>query len=251
MKTFIAIFCLLISSVTFADCGQLLPFGYPKVSQVDTTVLCRIAYVVKHDNVKKVPIYAAEYLLKENLENTVPRIDAFKADPSLMVGRRSELTDYDKKYDRGHMVPFEDSARNSAAGMQSFYLSNICPQDLHLNRGMWKKLEISTRTWAKESAYGVYVITGPIFYGIPPTIGANKVAVPQKFYKIIIDTTSNQGIAFIIPNTPPMAGKKLIDYAVTIHDVEKATNINFTPNIPLESLQIKGFIGTQFKIKSK
>ncbi len=247
MKKIILIISVLFSSFVFADsCEQLVPYGYPKTPIVNTTPLCRIAYFVSHDNIKKVPVYAAEYLIKENISNTVERKDAFKADPSLLKGQRAELTDYDKKYDRGHMAPFEDTARNSAAGLQSFYLSNMCPQDLHLNRGLWKTLENKTRAWAINSVDGVYVITGPIFTARPAKIGTNKVYVPKKFYKIIIDKSTGQGIAFIIPNVSPVAGKTIKDYAVNINDVEEATQINFTPTLPVNALTLKDRIGKQF-----
>lgn len=240
------VLCVLSINVYASNsCDQMLAYGYPTVSYPATIPLCRIAYFVQYDPATKDPIYSAEYLLNENIADTVPRINAFKADPDLVKGQRAELTDYNKAYDRGHQTPFEDTARNSAASLQSFYLSNMCPQDLHLNRGLWHTLENKTRAWAKKSSNGVYVITGPIFPVSPTTIGANKVYVPMSFYKIIIDKSTNNGIAFIIPNVAPPANAKLIDYAVTIADVEIMTKINFTPLLVSSDL-LKTVMGNEF-----
>ncbi len=252
MKKIILTIGLLFSCISYADsCDQMLAYGYPKTFNINTIPLCRIAYFVSHDSIKKVPVYSAEYLLKENISDTVPRKDAFKADPSLLKDQRAELSDYNRKYDRGHMAPFEDTARNSAAGLQSFYLSNMCPQDLHLNRGLWRTLENKTRAWAIQSQNGIYVITGPIFSKYPIKIGTNKVYVPSSFYKIIIDKTSGQSIAFIIPNKPPVSGKTLLSYAKVINDVEEETLINFTPTLPENNLALKDRIGKQFSIGLK
>ena len=45
---------------------------------------------------------------------------------------------------------------------ESFYLSNMSPQEASFNRGGWKKLEEQVRTWClKENK--LYIVTGPIF----------------------------------------------------------------------------------------
>jgi endonuclease G len=206
MKRFLSalLVSLLVSSTSYAapsHCDQLVAYGYPQsATSLDTTQLCRIAYTVNHDNTRKTPIYSAELLLKENSSGDNPRVNAFKADPDLHPTQRAELRDYSKAYDRGHMTPFEDAKKDSAAALQTFYLSNMVPQDLHLNRGLWHALENHVRTWAANSKNGVYVITGPVYdTKTPKTIG-NGVAVPDRVFKVVIDKTTHQGIGFLVPN---------------------------------------------------
>jgi len=246
---FLTIVMVLLSAVAYADssCDQMLSYGYPVV-QVTTsnTILCRLAYVVNYSSVTKDPVYSAEYLRKENISTKLIRVNAFKADPDLSPGKRAELSDYNKAFDRGHMTPFEDVTVNSAAALQSFYLSNMCPQNLHLNRGLWRAIEDQTRAWAKGSSDGVYVITGPIFGDSPYTIGHNRVAVPSKFFKIVIDKQHTQAIAFIVSNFTPIHTKSLKPYVVTVHDVEVATHINFTPTLLDTSNSLKTTIGQEF-----
>lgn len=242
---------LTLSSAAYAAntaCDHLVAYGYPTVNLTNTTDLCRLAYFVKHNNDKKVPAYSAEYLTIEAVNNKgVERLNLFKADPDLPVGSKAELSDYNKDYDRGHMTPFEDADANTASAMQSFYLSNMVPQDLHLNRGLWKALENRTREYAKNSKNGIYVITGPVFIGTIKTIGTNKVNVPTKVFKIIIDKETNQGIGFLVPNESPAKGVKFTAFAVPISTIEKLVNFNFTPSLPQNKQLWKNTIGTQFK----
>lgn len=249
----LALWASLLSCTTVAlagpTCDRMVPYGLPVVTTgtaPNVTPLCRIAYTVLHDNARKVPLYSAELLLVENIPSKNKRVNAFKADPDLPTGRRAELTDYSEdKYDRGHMTPFEDARKDSAAALQTFYLSNMVPQDLHLNRGMWRVLENRTRKWAKASSNGLYVITGPVFDGPVQTIG-NGVVIPAHLFKVIINRDTNQGIAFLIPNHGPVKGDTLEKFQVTIAEVEKATGINFTPSQP--TVTLKYSIGKDFKL---
>lgn len=229
---------------TATTCEQMVPYGAPQVAKADTTKLCRIAYTVLHDNKRKTPIYSAELLLKENLNGKTKRVNAFKADPDLAPHARADLNDYNKAYDRGHMVPFEDTRKNSAAALQTFYLSNMVPQNLHMNRGLWRGLENKTRGYAIKSQAGVYVFTGPVYQGNIKYIGEG-VAVPTSLYKVIIDKHAQQGVAYLIPNRGPKKGERYDDYRVPIKTVEDATGINFTPQFP--NAFFKHVIGSEFK----
>jgi len=242
--TFLA--AVTLSTAAFADshCDQMVPFGYPQTQVTDTTQLCRIAYTVNHDNARKVPVYSAEFLLPENFKGKNKRVNAFKADPDLHPTQRADLNDYDKKYDRGHMTPFEDTKANPVASLQTFYLSNMVPQDLHLNRGMWRTIENRTRNYVDNAGHGLYVITGPVFDGKPKTIGEG-VAVPTRLYKVVIDKESMQGIAFLVPNSSPKAGDSYDKFITTITEVERVTGINFTPT--LKNTEFKNVVGKEFK----
>ncbi len=137
-------------------------------------------------------------------------------------------------YDRGHMAPAADMKWSKQAMAESFYMSNICPQNPNLNRGDWNDLEEKSRQWAKK--YGaVYIACGPVYdHGKPKRIGNNKVAVPDAFYKVILinDSKTPQAIGFLFPNK---AGHKpLKKYIVTVDSVEKRTGIDFFPALPDE-----------------
>ena len=113
----------------------------------------------------------------------------------------------------------------------SFYMSNMSPQDPQFNRGIWKELEAQVRTFAVAEKE-IYVVTGPI---LPQekaiTIGRSKVTVPYSYYKVIYDLTPPEKmIGFILPNQ--RSDQPLADFAVTVDAVEAASGLNFFSKLP-------------------
>jgi len=120
---------------------------------------------------------------------------------------------------------------SAIAMKESFYYSDMSPQQPTFNRGIWKKLEELSRDWAIEND-SICIVTGPVLTNALTTIGPNKVSVPKYYYKIILDCSPPEfnGIAFIIPNDA--SGLPLKNYAVSINSVEIITGINFFPLLP-------------------
>jgi endonuclease G len=114
---------------------------------------------------------------------------------------------------------------------ESFYYSNMSPQEPSFNRGIWKKLEDLVRTWAVENN-SLYIATGPILTNDLPTIGPNKVSVPKYFYKVILDYTEPdiKAIGFLIPNSSQSAS--LQNFVVSIDSIEAISGIDFYPKLP-------------------
>ena len=114
---------------------------------------------------------------------------------------------------------------------ESFYLSNICPQNPNLNGGVWKDLEEQVRDLATQKG-NIFVVCGPIVNNTEQTIGANKVVVPQAFYKVLLQEDEGKlyAIGFIYENK---SGRQpMSTYAKTIDEVEEITNIDFFPSLP-------------------
>ena len=90
----------------------------------------------------------------------------------------------------------------------------MSPQRGEFNRGVWKNLEAKVRDYAEHNGT-LYVVTGPIFDKNTPsiTIGENKVAVPDAYYKVILDPNPAhpKAIGFILPHRkcPPERKKWL------------------------------------------
>jgi endonuclease G len=110
---------------------------------------------------------------------------------------------------------------------ESFYMSNICPQDHNLNTEDWNDLEMKSREWARR--YGkVYIVCGPIYKGIRNEfIGKNRVKVPDAFFKVILinDTKKQAALGFLFENE---AGERpLTDYLVSVDEIEKITGMDF------------------------
>ncbi len=109
---------------------------------------------------------------------------------------------------------------------ESFYMSNMSPQVPGFNRGIWKKLEAQVREWVVEFG-SLYIVTGIIVVEGYETIGDNEVAVPQFYYKVLMDYTETElkAIGFILPNEKYSV--PLRDYAVTVDEVELRTGVDF------------------------
>ncbi|WP_419212689.1 DNA/RNA non-specific endonuclease [Maribacter sp. X9] len=135
-------------------------------------------------------------------------------------------------YDRGHLVPAGDRRFSEQAYNETFYTSNISPQNRAFNTGIWNNLEKQTRRWTKR--YGtLYVYTGGVLKKGLDQIGEEDVDVPDAFYKIIVRKTGNDfsGIAFVIPNKPQAF--PLSNFVVSIDEVETITSIDFFYKLPI------------------
>ena len=212
------------------DCKDYANFGLPGTSG---DLLCRKGYLLAHDPVRKTPVWVIEHLESNKLNGDVERTNDFKPDPDLEHGKRAELTDYEGSgYQRGHMAPAENMSWDEQAMHQSFLLSNMVPQNGPMNGGIWRVLEDKARKWAEKRG-SVYVFTGPVYADNYVTIGTNKVAVPNKLFKIVFDPERKEAIAFIMPNQK-LKSADMPQYVVSIRDVEKVTRLNFLNNLSKE-----------------
>ena len=134
-------------------------------------------------------------------------------------------------YDRGHLCPAGDRRFAYDAYYETFLTSNIAPQNHDFNAGIWNKLEQKVRYWANKYD-GVYVITGGVLKKGLKTIGDEHVAVPEYFYKIIVDASKgkHKAIAFLIPNKP--TNQSFYEYVVSIDKIEEETGIDFFYKLP-------------------
>ena len=169
------------------------------------------------------------YVMDRKMLNVpnLPRYNYF--DPDYQVTTRSAFhRDYNSSgYTRGHLVPAGDMAFDTLAMRETFLMSNISPQLRAFNNGIWKELEENVRDWTYK-AESLYIISGPIFTGYRKTIGReNKIAVPDAFFKVLLDYTDpeRKAIAFILPHE--MSERRLQEFMVSVDEVERVTGIDF------------------------
>jgi endonuclease G len=195
-----------------------------------------LSYVEKYE----VAEWVAYELTREQLKrNRVPREDNFLPDDKVTTTSADNYDYRGSGYDRGHLVPAADRSFSREAMNETFLLSNITPQERAFNGGIWRELEELVRDWAYKFNT-IYIATGPVLsMPMKGEIGNNKVAVPEFFYKVILDIAEPElkGIAFIIPND--ISDKPLQEFATSIDAVEKATTIDFFPNLLDEKLEAK------------
>ena len=195
-------------------------------------VLHRTGYTVSYNVYYKNPNWVAWELTREETKGETDRYDKFMPDPDLPEPRVVHK-DYTRSgYDRGHMAPAADMKWSKQAMIESFYMSNICPQVGNLNRGDWNDLEELCRNWAEK--YGrIYIACGPIFDSkSPKRIGEHKVAVPDRFFKVILIYNRKNPIAmgFIFKNIAH--SQDIEKYMVTVDSVENVTGMDFFSKLP-------------------
>lgn len=216
----------------FEQCRQVFANGTPPVIQhqegLKPRALCFSAFAVLHSGKSRTPIYSAERLNRKVLQDAQgnQRTDKFFADARLPHAERSELEDYqDSGFDRGHMAPAGDMATDESMA-QSFSLANMVPQAPINNRKAWASIEKATRKYVMRAAGDVYVITGTVFDGTPPIIGANRVWVPQHLFKLVYDPSTNRAWAHWLDNRDDARVGKPISY----EELVRRTGINFLPS---------------------
>jgi endonuclease G len=135
------------------------------------------------------------------------------------------------------MAPAADMKWSKRAMKESFYLSNVCPQHKSLNSGIWKDLEEQVRGLAMQKGK-IYVVCGPIVSKRPKTIGSGKVAVPDAFFKALLQNDNGRwsAIAFMFANK---GGQKLLSTcAMSVEELQNITGIDFFPALP-DSIEAK------------
>ncbi|WP_424951984.1 DNA/RNA non-specific endonuclease [Deinococcus sp.] len=209
------------------SCQDEFRAGQPGSTVSGVKLLCRNEYISLYDPARKVPLVVAEHLTSQELRGNVPRTDNFQPDPELSSGQRAELSDYQASgYDRGHMAPAADFVAGQTQMTQSFYLSNMIPQNPEMNRGIWAGLEGATRACTK-SLGELYVLTGPVFEGRVRTIGQDAVAVPSSLYKIVV--SGGEARAFLLPNRTLAKTSNFTKYETTVDAIQTATGLSFFP----------------------
>ena len=195
-------------------------------------IINRTGYTLSYNQYYKNPNWVAWELTREETKGETERYDKFLPDPDLPEPKVVHK-DYTKSgYDRGHMAPAADMKWSKQAMIESFYMSNICPQVGNLNRGDWNDLEELCRDWADK--YGrIYIACGPIFDSKSPNrIGGHKVTVPDRFFKVILIYNRKNPIAmgFIFKNIAH--SQNIEKYMVTVDSVENVTGMNFFSKLP-------------------
>jgi endonuclease G, mitochondrial len=213
------------SGAPFDTCAEHVPFGVPTLTQpARVTPICHPGYAALHDDDRLVSRWVAFRLTSKHTFGCLARTNDFHADEELPPGRRAKPADYRRSgYDQGHQAPADDFAWSVPQMHDSFSMANMTPQLPRLNRAEWERLEETVRAWAWErGALMIYV--GPVLAATGKTIGADHVAVPLAFWKVIVDPARREAIAFVLPQANIPKGD-LAPWVKTVAEVEKMAGI--------------------------
>jgi len=236
MRTFITALILALSSSVFAaqqpplsldQCKVEAPYGFPSDKKSSVTKICRKGYVTEHDNNAKIPVWVSYTLMPNNVVGCVKRSNKYATDKSLPRGSAATPKDYAKSgYDMGHQANDGDMGWDVQTEEDSFILSNMAPQLPGFNRGIWKKLEDHVRGWSLSRKHTLLIYVGPVYNRKQDEmIGKGMVTVPHAFYKIIVDTVTNEAMVFLLPHES--SDDDLETFMTSIAEVQKETGVTF------------------------
>ncbi|MEO1010249.1 MAG: DNA/RNA non-specific endonuclease [Bacteroidota bacterium] len=202
----------------------ILDFYIP--SSTTGAVVTHQHYMLSYNEPFEQAEWVAYLLKKEHLTYDDRKRPYFIEDPKVRTKSADWRNYKGSGYDRGHLCPAGDRRFSEQAYNETFYTSNISPQDREFNAGVWNRLELQVRLWAKR--YGeLYVVAGGVLEEGLPEIGGEDVDVPRYFYKIVARGKPDRPrvIAFLMPGRE--SKRPLSDFVVTVDVLEKRTEIDF------------------------
>lgn len=223
--------CTAAMADDFGDCMDNFYQSTPNLPQkflAKTQALCMTDFAILYSGKSKTPLWTAHRLdiARVNGASGMVRKDSFRAEERLPVAWRANLSDYKSSgYDRGHMVPNGDMA-NERAQFDSFSLANIVPQVGEQNRGVWRRIEATTRTLARQNGE-LYVVTGALYlHKKIDKIGAG-VLVPTHLYKAVYAPSGDTVGVFFAPND--VSGEW---QALSLDEFSQIAGLDPMPSVP-------------------
>ena len=217
---------------------DLRTVGLPEGELVEHSAII-LSYSESHEQAR----WVAHIIHPQIIEGTQYRSNDFRVDPKVSTGTAVEKDyflktlksgstdqyDYDGfGYDRGHLAPSADFRWSAKALSESYFYSNMSPQVADFNRKGWAELESTLREYVyAHPETQLYIVTGGILSGDLPVIerSANKVSIPQQFFKVVLDLDAGSAIGFVMPNEK--LNYPLSSYAVSVDEVELLTGLDF------------------------
>ena len=211
--------------------------GFPKQGLANfnrAIILENTGFTVGYSESLKSPLCSAYRVFD------VKNLDSGDRPASFYIDKRTAAKvsqdDYTRSgFDRGHLAPnFAIATRyGNEAQNETFLMSNIIPQTPNVNQRIWKDLEMLVAKKYGRYFDEVWVITGPIFNSRNPERLESGVAIPDAYYKIIVDESDGnlRALAFIIDRFCP-PNTRIKSHLVSIDEIEQKTALDFFSDLP-------------------
>ena len=183
------------------------------------------------------------YPLNSGLRSSGTRTEAWGLDPLLPASRQPVVTSaFRGGWTRGHQIPSADRLSYNA-NVQTFYGTNMTPQNYDFNGEIWARLEDKVRGWSGKCDT-LYVVTGCVVDGTvswAKDVDGKSIAIPTAYYKAVLSysksSTENggyRGCAVFLEHTcnPKETVGRNHESVMSIRDLETRTGVNFFVNLP-------------------
>ena len=210
----------------------------------EVQILVNHGHVTGFSPIRNQPVWAAYRVAKavEDVNYARPHLfyDDYRLNPNNQIGYDT----FGGGYDRGHMVP--NFAINTQFGrlaqMETFFMSNICPQQGDLNQGLWRKLEKKIVSEYAQDWEHIWVLVGPIFGDDPERIERREnvfIDVPEAFFCILIDPMNwphdkmrnVSMIAMTFGQDTERAAEVSRHHITSVNEIEARTRLNLFPTM--------------------
>ena len=236
MKLLLLIICLLVATCSPVETrraasnidGAEIPSYSP-----NEDIVRHLGYTASYNHTTLIPDWVAWELTDYEVDGKNDGQYSFSRDPDVQFPKASREDYSNSGYDKGHMAPRADMKWSCQALEESYYFTNICPQDHEMNSQAWRKIEEMTRRTAKR--YGsVLVVCGPVPSDGCQVIGPAKVTVPSHFFKALAISTPDgyRTVGFLVDNRPETNAPR--HYAVSVDSVESVIGRDLFPSLPEE-----------------
>ena len=217
-------------------------------------------YSVGFDKSKKAALWIAYPMHSCYTTKNTGRTDEWAYDPQIPVADQATLfKSYSEDsgsaadYNKGHQIASADRLASAEMNAQTFYFTNMTPQQSEFNNGIWGTLEGAVRN--KQCSDTLYVVTGAHFdpkVTMPNAYDNEGVytPAPTHYYKVLIRTKKgNTGkaisecsaselmaIGFWMehPKTNTALSGGITSYVKSVADIEVLTGHTFFPTAPAQ-----------------
>lgn len=202
--------------------------GLPR-SDRPLRVLEKSGFIVGYDEARGNPGWVAYRAFEPDSIDAPERPERFVPDRRTRARVHPDLYT-NSGFDRGHLAPnYAISVlHGEAAQAETFEMSNIVPQSPALNRQVWRDLEQRIIRRYTRRFSEVWTITGPVYPENEPEKLGGTVAIPQAFFKIVLDEHKQglRALAFLIPQTVS-GSEHPAEFLTSIRDIEELTGLDF------------------------
>ena len=200
-------------------------------------------YAAYWDYANLVASWVAYPLCAGNIGTSGGRTDSFALDPLLPRDKQPYIPSAFKNgnagsFDRGHQIPSADRL-DWRVNLETFFGTNMTPQDNGLNGNAWGSLEIKVRNWAKNSATDtLYVVTGCTGADVTKKYALDyddkHIAVPAGYYKALLRLSKDKNYTAlgIYYDNASSNDTNFKGRAMSIDELEKKVGVDFFVNLP-------------------
>lgn len=211
-------------------------------------------YTMCFDPKHRASLWVAYPLHTSYTSGSATRSDNFGYDPSTSTSYQANLSrSYSGRYDRGHQIPAADRKCSQTMMDQTFYATNMTPQQSNFNQHLWGYLEGRVR--GMVCADTLYVVTGAWFDGnrdesiaaSTTDASGNACPIPTDYFKVLLRTTKGntkkavqditdaselKAIAFWLNHNNSGSDISITkEYCMSVSEVERITGFEFFPMI--------------------